>query len=78
MDLSSRGGGATLPRGRVCLGCVVPRDMYPTSTGHDERPASTLVVVAKRLAATGEERHEMCRIALGIVASGVLDDFTSD
>ena len=36
------------------------------------------MVVARRLAATEEERRAICRIALGAVASGVLDDFTSD
>jgi len=36
-----------------------------------------VVVVAKRPAATDEERLEVCRIALAAVASGALDDFTS-
>jgi len=52
--------------------------MFATSTEHNERPASTVVVVAKRLATTDEERREMCRIALAAVASGVLDEFTTD
>ena len=55
-----------------------PTDVNPVPTEHDDRRASTVVVVAKRLAATDEERREMCRVALGAVASGVLDDFTSD
>jgi len=57
---------------------VRPTDVNPVPTEHDERPASTVVVVAKRLATTDDERREICRIALGAVASGVLDDFTTD
>jgi len=34
--------------------------------------------MAKRWAATDEERREVCRIALGVVDSGAFDDFTSE
>ena len=81
-------GAACLSRSRCnepsCLRCAStrnacrPTDVNPAPAEHDQRRASTVVVVAKRLAPTDDDRREMCRVALGAVASGVPDDFTTD